>query len=122
MIRNVLLATAALLSSGAAFAAQTPITIVLNNIGGVDPGTNQAKGFQLAADYWSKVLTTSQPITINIDVGYAPLGPNVLGSTGSNRSIRQVNFVESRIAARQSTAFDATLVLPTLLRRSRLST
>ena len=114
MIRNVLLATAALLSSGAAFAAQTPITIVLNNIGGVDPGTNQAKGFQLAADYWSKVLTTSQPITINIDVGYAPLGPNVLGSTGSNRSIRQVNFVESRIAARQSTAFDATLVLPTL--------
>lgn len=115
-MRKVLLAATAvvLVSSGGAFAAQTPIQFNLINVGGVDPGSNAAKGFQLAADYWSSVLTTSQPITININVGYAPLGPNVLGSTGSSRSIRQVPFVLNRIAARQSTSFDSTLVLPTL--------
>lgn len=111
---RIALLTAAVLSSSTAFAVQTPIQFNLVNIGGVTPGSNAAMGFQMAADYWSSVLTTSQPITINIDVGYAPLGPNILGSTGSTRSIKAAVNVESRIAARQSTALDASLVLPTL--------
>jgi hypothetical protein len=114
MQSKVLLALAsALLTSTAAFAAQTPISFNLINTGGVDPGTQAALGFQAAANYWSSVLTTSQPITININVGYASLGPGILGSTGSARSIQAAINVKNRIVARQSSSFDTSLVMPT---------
>ncbi len=106
--------TAMLLSSGAALAVETPITFNLINIGGVDPGTNAYKGFTAAANYWSSVLTTSQPITINLRVGFQSLGPGILGSTGSARTIQPIINVSNRIAARNVTSFDASLVRPTL--------
>lgn len=111
---NVVAFSTLMLSASTAFAAQSAVQFQLNNKGGVGAGTTAAMGFQMAADYWSSVLTTSQPITINIDVKYAPLGPNILGSTGSSRTIKSVLGVENRILARQSTALDSTLVLPTL--------
>jgi hypothetical protein len=117
-MRSALLAatTAMLLSSGTAMAAQQNIQFNLINIGGVDAGTNAYKGFTAAANYWSSVLTTTSaaPITINLNVGFSSLGPNILGQTQSAAVIRQVNFVSSRIIARQNTSFDATLVMPTL--------
>ncbi len=109
-----LLASGAMLMSAPALAVQTPIQFNLISDGSIVAGSNAEKGFTAAANYWSSVLTTSQPISINIRIGFRPLGPNILGSTGSSRSIRQVNFVENRILARQSTAFDSSLVLPTL--------
>jgi hypothetical protein len=105
---------AALATSTAAFAAQTPIQFNLINVGGVDPGTNAYKGFHAAADYWSSVLTTAQPVTININVGFSPLGPSILGSTRSFFTSKAVQSIETRLAARQSTALDAAAVLPTL--------
>ena len=111
--RSMTIATL-LLSSTAAIAVQTPVQFNLINVGGVDPGSNAAKGFQAAANYWSSVLTTSQPVTLNINVGFSPLGPNILGSTRSSFTSKAIVNVTNRIAARQSTAFDASLQLPTL--------
>ncbi len=109
-------ATAMLLSSGAALAVQTPIQFNLINIGGVDPGTNAYKGFTAAANYWSSVLTTTSaaPITINLQVGFQSLGPGILGSTGSARTIRAAVNVSNRIATFGNTSLDAALVRPTL--------
>lgn len=57
------------------------LTILLNNLGGVEPGTNAYRGFTRAAEIWSKAFT--DPITVRLDVAFAPLGPGILGSTGS---------------------------------------
>ena len=105
---------AALLTSATASAVQTPITINLINTGGVQYGSDAYYGFTAAANFWQSHLTTSQPITINLAVGFRRLGPNILGSTGSRFVSRQASFIENRIRARQSTAFDAGLTLPTL--------
>lgn len=68
---------------GAALTAATPasaLNIVLTDIGGVS-GSAAEKGFAIAAAYWESVITNNA--TVNINVGYSDLGPNVLGSTGS---------------------------------------
>ena len=104
----------ALLASTAASATQTAVHINLVNDGSVIAGSSADNGFRAAAAYWESVLTTSQPTTINIQIGFKPLGPNILGSTGSTFTSKAIVNVTNRIAARQSTAFDATLKLPTL--------
>ncbi len=116
MIRLVALGatTAMLLASGAAQAVQTPIQFNLINTGGVEEGTKAYWGFHAAADYWSSVLTTAQPVTININVGFQPLGPNILGSTRSSFTSKAVQSIEQRLAARQSTVNDANAVVPSL--------
>lgn len=68
------------LACGAA-SASAGVTINLIDIGGVT-GTPAEQGFRIAAKYWQSVLTNDA--VINFKVGYAKLGPNVLGSTGSN--------------------------------------
>ena len=111
----VMAASAMLVSSGAATAAQQNIQFNLVNIGGVDPGTNAHKGFTAAADYWSSILTTTStlPITINLEVGFQSLGAGILGSARSSRTVQPAINVSNRIAARQFGAFDAGLQLPT---------
>lgn len=112
-VRFVASVVCALLSSGAALAVETPIQFNLINVGGVDPGTAAYNGFSTAAYYWSSVLTASQPVTINLQVGFQSLGPGILGSTGSARTIQPAISVVDRIADRQTTAFDSALTLPT---------
>ena len=113
--RGAMLATVAAAALAApAVAVQTPLHINLVNDGSVVAGSNAEKGFTAAAKYWESVLTTSQPTTVNIQIGFKPLGPNILGSTGSSFTARAIVNVSNRILARQSTAFDATLKLPTL--------
>jgi hypothetical protein len=95
-------------------AAQTQVNFILNNIGGVDQGSNAYIGFYNAADFWSKHLTTSQPVTVNLNVGFSSLGANILGSTGSTFVSKAIVNVENRILARQSGVLDSNTVLPTL--------
>jgi hypothetical protein len=64
-----------------ATAPANALTINLNDIGGVT-GSKAELGFRIAADYWESVLTNDA--VVNFDVGFSNLGPNVLGSTGSN--------------------------------------
>ena len=83
-------------------------TIVLNNTGGVEPGTQAARGFRAAAEFWSSKI--SNDITIHLDVGFDHLGQDVLGSTGSTVDIRLTQDVYQSLQANQHSALDATAV------------
>ena len=112
-MRNLIAAmTVALLAGTAmpAMAAQTALKINLINTGGAEAGTDAFIGFKTAAKFWETHLTTSQPTVINIDVGFEPLGPNILGSTGSSFTSKAVQSIEGRLAARSTTALDAKAV------------
>ena len=75
--RGILAAAGVLLSTGSANA----LTINLIDLGGV-AGSPAEKGFALAARYWESVLTND--VTMNINVGFEDLGPNVLGGTSTS--------------------------------------
>jgi hypothetical protein len=64
--------------------------------------------FQKAANFWNRTLTNN--ITINIDIGFADLGPNILG--GARRSVTglSVRDVYTGLAASGVTALDAIAV------------
>lgn len=64
----------------AGMAFSSALNIVLNPAAGMDP--NALSGFQLAANYWESKLTN--PVAVNIDVGFSALGPNILGQSGSS--------------------------------------
>jgi hypothetical protein len=103
-----------MMSAAPVAAVQTPVTFNLINLGGAAPDSAAGKGFSLAARYWSSVLTTSQPITVNFQVSLAALGPDILGSTRSSYTARAVVDVQDLIVAGQYGGFDASLQLPTL--------
>jgi hypothetical protein len=109
-----LVASAFAVSALALGVPATAATINLNNIGGVTAGSDVYKGFMAAASFWSSVLTNN--VTINLDVGYSPLGTGILGQAGSN--ITTVSAVSAVAALRASatSALDMTAVahLPTL--------
>jgi hypothetical protein len=87
-------------------------TINLIDEGGVT-GSPAQQGFQVAAAYWGSVLSNNA--TINLGVKFAPLAPNVIGSTGSTRSDTTVAaWKNAVIATRSGYTLDQTAVLPTL--------
>lgn len=88
-------AVAALLATVVATPASA-LVINLNDIGGVT-GTNAENGFRIAARYWENVITNN--VTVNFNVGFSPLGPNILGGTNSVLTIRSLDSVQARIAA-----------------------
>ncbi len=99
---------AASLTAGAANAA----TINLIDLGGV-VGSPAEQGFKVAANYWGSLFTNTA--TINLGVKFAPLPPNVIGSTGSRRADISVATYENRINATKSgSAVDTGIVLPDL--------
>lgn len=108
--KSVLCCSAALaaLISSAADAA----TINLIDLGGVR-GSKAQQGFEIAAAYWGGMLTNNA--TINLGVRFAPLAPNIIGSTGSARADYSVARWESRInATKSNSTLDKNIVLPTL--------
>ena len=119
-IRSILLVTmsAAAVAAGMSPAAATQTAVQFNLIddGGVSAGGLAYQGFSAAANYWSSILTTSQPVTVNLKVGYQSLGQSILGQTGSSYDERFAFFVENRIKDRQFGSFDAQAAanLPTL--------
>lgn len=82
-------------------------TIVLTDIGGVT-GSPAERAFRAAAAYWDSVLTND--VTININVGYAPLATGILGSTGSTRAYTSTSSIYSQLAASSTSSLDATAV------------
>ena len=77
--RHMKLAMATALLAGAAGPASA-LTINLIDNGGV-AGSPARQGFGIAAKYWESVLTSTA--TVNFNVSFAPLGPGILGQTGS---------------------------------------
>ena len=84
------------------------ITIELRNTGGVEVGTDAFSGFSAASRFWEQVLRDD--ITVKLNVGYAALAPNVLGSTGSTTNGIFVDSYRAFLAADQKSALDASAV------------
>ncbi|RYF16321.1 MAG: PEP-CTERM sorting domain-containing protein [Oxalobacteraceae bacterium] len=102
--RKLLLA----LGAGAAILAAVPAQAVVFNLidtGGTAQGTEARRGFEIAAGYWSSVLTDN--ITMNLNIGFSALGTGILGSTGSTRSLITMNQYYTASAADRTSALDA---------------
>jgi|JI10StandDraft_1071094.scaffolds.fasta_scaffold23014_2 hypothetical protein len=84
------------------------MTFVLNDLGGVGVGTQARAGFEAAAAMWSKFL--KDPITINLDVKFSTLGPNILGSTGSTTNTINYGGLAQLLAADAKSIFDQAAV------------
>jgi hypothetical protein len=104
---------ASVLVAAPAYAGPT-INLIDNGFTGTPAQIAQFKlGFQIAAAYWSSILTNSA--TINLKVGTAALAPNVIGSTGSTRADFTTANWEARVNATKSgSTIDTTAILPTL--------
>jgi hypothetical protein len=84
------------------------MTFILNDIGGVGVGTQARAAFEMAATYWSSLF--NDPITIRLDVQFAQLAPNVLGSTGSTTNSVAYNTVRGAMAADAKSYWDSVAV------------
>lgn len=84
------------------------MTFILNNLGGVGAGSDALRGFQAAAAMWSRIL--KDPVTIRLDVRFAQLAPNVLGSTGSTTNTVNYTGLALLLAADSKSVWDASAV------------
>ncbi|MHA6722096.1 NF038122 family metalloprotease [Sphingomonas sp. RS2018] len=102
-------ATVAVAALSAAAPQAQAVTFVLNSLNaGTAAGTNARKGFEIAAAYWSSVLTNNSTVTLNI--GFSALGTGILGSTSSGTNIQINQDYYSALAANASSTVDASAV------------
>ncbi|NNM75976.1 PEPxxWA-CTERM sorting domain-containing protein [Sphingomonas sp. ID1715] len=85
-------------------AANGGLTIILNNTGGVEAGTQARAGFEAAAAIWSSILR--DPVTIRLDVGFSQLGPNILGQTNSTTNNITYAGLRTLMAADAKSGYD----------------
>lgn len=71
-----------------------------------DPGMPQyaIDGFNAAANLWTEVLANN--ITVNIQIGFRSLGPNVIAETGSDFIERNYTQVKTALAAQRTSPSD----------------
>lgn len=99
-----------LLAAAAMALVVTPasaLTINLNDVGGVT-GSPAERGFRAAAAFWESVL--ADDITVNLNVGFGPLGPNILGSTGSTLFRTSATNIYATLGFDATSALDASAV------------
>ena len=70
-------------------------------------------GFNAAASLWSSKLADN--ITVNIEIGYSALGPNIIGETSTWGAEASYSLVKQALAANRSSAddFSSYAALPT---------
>jgi hypothetical protein len=90
------ISAAALIAAAALAQPASALTINLHDIGGVT-GSRAEYGFRAAANFWQSVITND--VTLNFDVGFEDLGPNILGGTSSSIDVKAIVNVENRIRA-----------------------
>ena len=61
--------------------------------------------FQKAANFWNRTLNND--VTINIEIGFAQLGPRIIAQAGSSTAISDVGTIYNRLRANSATALDA---------------
>ncbi len=107
--RNHLVAAAAAAALGlGTVGTANALTINLFNTGGVEVGTEAYLGFSAAAWYWEQVLTDD--VTINLNVGFAPLGGTILGQASSASGLKSQTAWRDAITADASTSIDGIAV------------
>lgn len=87
-----------------ACAPASALTITLNNLNTVTPGTDAYNGFRTAANFWETIIKNDVNVTLN--VGYSALPAGVLGSTGSTTNVAYVGDVFNAMAASKGSALD----------------
>lgn len=94
-------------------------TIALNPAAGMDP-LAQA-GFQRAATYWESQFT--DPVTVNLSIGFSALGPGILGQAGSSWIQIPVPWVKTAMTLDVTSSSDVTAIshFPALSSGSYLS-
>jgi hypothetical protein len=113
MLRKLLVGSA--LASGLFVAGQAQaLTFNLIDTGGAGAGTQARAGFEIAAAYWSSVLTDD--VTVNLNIGFQSLGGNILGSTGSARGVGLNDDIFQALHSDAKSSIDSSAVasLPTL--------
>ena len=104
-MRKALVSTTAALAIVAFSTPALAAKIVLNDVGGVEAGSEAYTGFSIAADFWGRRLTNN--VTINLDVGFKQLGDRILGQTSSSSSVVPIEIVQGQIAAVGNSQIDA---------------
>jgi hypothetical protein len=89
-----------MLAAGPAYA----VTFVLNDTGGAGAGTAALAGFQAAANFWASKLKDN--VTVNLNIGFAPLAPKVIGQTSMNTAAVYTSDVYAALVADRSTPLD----------------
>lgn len=110
---KLLMASAALVALPLATVPANALTIVLNNLGGVEEGTGAFNAFSAAARFWESVITNNA--TVRLDVGFSALDPGVLAQAGSARTFATANQYVDALQATGTTNLDAVAVMPTLV-------
>jgi len=102
MKSTLALSVAALLISESFVTARANVTFNLIP----EAGTPQfaIDGFAAAANRWSSVL--ADDITVNIQIGFAPLGPFIIGQAGSDFREFSYTDTKSALASRANSAAD----------------
>lgn len=100
---------AAVAALGLACIAQpaSALQIVMVDKGGM-AGTPAEAAFNMAASYWSSVLTND--VTLHFDVSFEALGGNTLGTAMSTMLTVPTSYVYARLAAGQTSDLDASAV------------
>ena len=94
----------ALLAGAALSAPAHALTINLNDLGGVT-GSPAEQGFRIAANYWESVF--SNAAVVNFNVGYAHLGPGVLGNATIVPTVTvSMDFYQDKLRTTGTTALD----------------
>ncbi|TRW17270.1 NF038122 family metalloprotease [Glacieibacterium frigidum] len=107
-----LLCTTAMLVGMASAAPASALTITLRD-NGAAIDEQAARGFRAAALYWESVITND--VNVNFDISFGPLGPNIIGGTGSSYDERTFVSVRNQLNAGATSTIDtvATNNLPT---------
>ncbi|MBT9472539.1 MAG: NF038122 family metalloprotease [Pseudomonadota bacterium] len=104
-MRKLLVSATAVLAVAAFSTPALAAKIVLNDVGGVESGSQAYKGFSIASKFWEQRLTND--VTINLDVGFRRLGDRILGQTLSSSTVAPIEVVQGQIAAVGNSQLDA---------------
>jgi hypothetical protein len=108
MKKTIFAAAAAAAALVAGTSANANATFNLIDYNGSVAGTPAEQGFRIATAYWSSVLTSD--VTINLEIGYNALAPNVIGSTGSTKANVGAAAVYQQLGVTGNSALDAQAV------------
>ncbi len=89
-----------------AVTAQAQLSFTFNHDEGIDE--QALAGFQMAAARWSALI--SDPITVNLNIGFSELSPGVLGQAGSNSFNISYSQVKTALTNDRTSASDFTAV------------
>jgi hypothetical protein len=99
-----LLASAAFVASLFGAGSAQALTFQLIDYNGSVANTPAMQGFQIAADYWSSIITSN--VTVRLEIGYTGLASGVIGQTQSTKYGVSTSDVYAALAATGTSQLD----------------